>query len=78
MTSSPLQWRDWSETSDEELAKMLKKPIDEARRLKRFIESYAPAKLKGVYNNVWLMYVERKLIMQFVFKWYKLPECNAE
>jgi hypothetical protein len=78
MPSSPLQWRDWATQNDENLAKMLRTSLDEARKFKKYIESSASARTKGVFNGAWIMYVERYLLLQFVLKWGKLPECNAE
>lgn len=78
MPTSPLQWKDWATHNDENLAKMLSTSSDEIRKFKKYIESSASAKTKGVVNGAWIMYVERKLLLQFVLKWGKLPECNAE
>lgn len=78
MPSSPLQWRDWAGQDDETLAKLLKTSADEVRKFKKYIESSASARTKGVFNAAWILYVERYLLLQFVLKWSKLPECNAE
>jgi hypothetical protein len=78
MPSSPLQWKNWAKTDDENLAKMLNSSTDEIRQFKRYIESSASIKTKGVFNNTWIMYVERLLLVRFVFEWDRLPECNAE
>ncbi len=77
MPSSPLQWKDWA-IHDEDLAKMLNTSSDEVRKFKKYIESSSSAKTKGVFNGAWIMYVERYLLLEFVLKWGKLPECNAE
>jgi hypothetical protein len=78
MHSSPLQWRDWAKQDDEYLTTLLHTSIENVHQFKKYIETYAPARIKGVFNNAWIMYVERYLLLQFVFKWGKLPECNAE
>jgi len=67
MPSSPLFWRRWTSTGDEELA-----------QFEKYLELLAPAKVKGPLNRAWIKFVERKLILDFVLKWGVLPECNAE
>lgn len=84
MPSSPLQWRGWASLDDEELAQMLSGQkgevvsTEDVRQFKRYLESSAPAREKGALNGVWIKFVERKLILDFVLKWGSLPECNAE
>lgn len=67
MPSSPLQWRDLDSITDPRVAEY-----------KKYLESRASAKDKGPVNGAWIRYVERKLILDYVLKWRKLPECNAE
>lgn len=75
MTSSPLQWLDWDEDS---LAKKQNITVEEVRRLLRQYETTAGAKEKGALNGAWIKFVERKLILDFLLKWDKLPDCNKE
>ncbi len=64
MPSSPLQWKDWAAHDDENLAKMVRTSLDEVREFKKYIESSASAKTKGVFNGAWIMCVERYSFLQ--------------
>jgi hypothetical protein len=76
LTSSPLHWRAWAGLSEDRLTQ-LGVSRDESEELKRGIE-YGPAWKKGDLNRAWIKYVERKLILDFVLKWGRLPRCNKE
>lgn len=75
MPSSPLQWNDQDEQA---MAAQLGKPLPLVRQFRKEQESNVPArdKINGPLNKAWIMYVERKLILDFVLKWKRLPVCN--
>jgi hypothetical protein len=77
MPSSPLRWRPWANTSETELTATLPISLEELRYLKRSLE-LAPAKRKGPLNGAWIKFVERKVLLNFVLRWGKLPDCNKE
>lgn len=78
MVSSPLQWSDWSSTTEDQLlnAGLTLEDLEDLRNQREYRERRAPGREKGPLNGAWVKFVERKLILDFVLKWGILPECN--
>jgi hypothetical protein len=77
MPSPPSQWRVWASMPEAELRRFSVSP-EELQQLKRGLDEKAPAKRKGPLNGAWVKFVERKVLLDFVLKWDKLPDCNKE
>lgn len=80
MTSSPLQWRNWAQISDNDLKDigLSQGAIEELNQDRVFLERDATAREKGPLNKAWLKFVERKLLFEFTLIWGNLPVCNKE
>jgi len=83
MPSSPLQWKKWAGISDDELINRFAAAGHEATKediaeLRKIGESSGNRKSKGPENTAWVKFVERKLLLEYVLRWDKLPECNGE
>ena len=45
---------------------------------KLYIAGFPVNSLRGDLCSVFIQYIERKLILEYVLKWGKLPKCNLE
>jgi hypothetical protein len=77
--SSPLQWESGTtEDYAKQLSSQFRRPLEEIQEWLKYRETAASAEEKGVLNQAWVKFVERKLIFDYVRRWGKLPAGNSE
>ena len=78
------KWDDWVENPGpiadalnkrEGIRKVTNAEVQKYGNLRR---SKPTVKEKGPLNQAWVMYVERKLILDFILRWDRLPTCNRQ